>query len=489
MQYVIKGFIVFVSVLALMGCPANKSDSSPASGGVDGSGGDLVKVSPQVFDEFLSQKHVYFVRDIVDRLYWIKEKSPRDFENSSGLAARFLSEDKSEMYKLIESLKYVSSTEGCLSQNDGEHRITDASISGNTVCLSYAAFKNFSISDMTNKLLILTMHEISHLRGFNETEAQKWQKQFEDYQTLSATILTHKDGYDNLGKALEKISNNLGYGLMYFLNRDSEQNQLGCYSIISASEQAENILKGFGVVPGLLNEKLTNLYRLVAFLKYDCQSPAKGFEKKLVLKTVEALTQLDEINDLARTYESRFCYEYSCSQSYYDTSTPKAPLLVWYSLRDFYLHDRSYEVTPIKDIKCEIYSFKDQQTEPISFNYTQYSDGYVTGSSTVENYGDGRELTVRVSYQGINVLPMKSKGPVLIEVSYNGNEKIVKSNNFVVAGFGLLGVLQKGLHEKAEVHFALTESLKNVFNFSFETQKKSLIFPNEFRLSCAIASE
>ena len=242
-------YMIYVLMVLACGCQ-QKADENKASGGVDGSGGNLSAWTYEAFDQWVREENPYFTRDMVHRLYVIQKNSPGDFAPEQELAKRFLEISEPQFMSALEKISYFTAQESCPS---GSHEKRDGSyIADGRVCLSHSAFKNLPLANLVSKILILTMHELAHMRGLNEVEASKWQKIFETGDMGTKSILILNPNYKNFRLKLSQVVQNLKTALDYAQSESEDLRKGSVRFQIRAQQQAEDLLSYSSYLPSYI---------------------------------------------------------------------------------------------------------------------------------------------------------------------------------------------------------------------------------------------
>ena len=159
---------VIISSMVVIGCNKAK-DNKSNNGGVDGSGGDTVKISIEKFKSEYSRLPTV-LPTIKSRLELMVQRN--DIDNS--FVVRFIDLlNKSRLDQSLSKLNWHLENDYCF--GDGEKRAASADLNTNTICISYKPFSQMSESEFETQLRAISLHELSHLVGFNEEEAVKLQ--------------------------------------------------------------------------------------------------------------------------------------------------------------------------------------------------------------------------------------------------------------------------------------------------------------------------
>ncbi len=205
-------------------------------GGVDGSGGNITKISYQEFKDIIADKLPPMVDELIKRsiVYFSYKDQTRyelsavfdeisyennvhkiinPFEHIPDLIKDFLSEDTEFFTSFLKQVKYRAEKDACVSNNHANHH-TDAAINDKTeICLSYKSFKNFQGTELYRNLLVMIMHEVSHAKGYNERDASLIQEFFNSHHFGKNLIIIGNYKFQNyyhyLRQTIERLDNYL----------------------------------------------------------------------------------------------------------------------------------------------------------------------------------------------------------------------------------------------------------------------------------------
>lgn len=178
--------------------------TSHSQGVVDGSGGNITKISYEDFEEFVIKYLPYLSLQLVSRT--VKSFSYRNEEVTDVYGGSFYKNIPSELYdlfddnkeeltKLLTSIKFKPKKESCISNNH-QTKEADAAINREGVlCLSYKGFKSFKTEVLMRNLLVMVMHELSHFFGYNEQKAQLVQDFYENHSHGRSLILVDNPSF------------------------------------------------------------------------------------------------------------------------------------------------------------------------------------------------------------------------------------------------------------------------------------------------------
>jgi hypothetical protein len=482
--------VCFLMILGTsLGCSRVKSPASatlPPQGGVDGSGGNLPKISGESFADWLVTNHQYYVRDLIHRLEVMKRKSADDLELSSeGLGSRFLGETPGEVQRLAERLQYYSVSGSC---NPPDQEFRDASVtSDGRICFSHLAFQNLEVRDLLRRILALTMHEISHLRGFNEREARRWQVAFEA-RLGDSTILVFDPEYSRIRKVLGKIGSK-AVSAMYALLDGSQDSLLNaCEFLAQGMDRAGDYhweSAAGHLVAHLDRAARENLIRPMLALSVGCR---KKTAIELGDEIGSILTAIPKLEREFEEFESPLCAAELCANSrFMEGSEGLAQLALreWLVKRPLLAEGSALESLDASQVICDLYDF----TERKSIHLT--TEGQLAGLEGP-------------SYLVIDQLGFmkgeRSRTGVEVHLKHGGLVQWIDGDGFFPASFKLVGSLFHGAAGKASVRFATMDPLLktplqggieipySIKNGTTEPIKIAPVIFREYKLECRIAN-
>ncbi len=272
-----KKFYLIILASLLMSCGVKEKYSSAkiasAEGGVDGSGGNLTSFEKGSLDQWLREEHPFLVKETINRLLFLQENSPQDFEFMEGLPEKFLGNDPAVIWDLVNSAKYFVKDQ-CFSTDHAGGRSDAAINEKGEICFSYSAFKNLSVHEMGLKLITMTMHELSHLRGFNEDSAEKWQTYFSASSRnklgdLTVYFMNHD--YLYFKKSLANYTTDIANAFVLTLNGKEQEDYGSCAYIQSATRKTIDIFQGDKFLPASMRlDWLENIIRPIVSIRGNC---------------------------------------------------------------------------------------------------------------------------------------------------------------------------------------------------------------------------
>ncbi len=222
-----KKFISTIFLLFLISCSSDSGDPSGITlkqkGGVDGSGGNLTKVSYKEFREVVTNQLPFLTQTLINRTQnylsyrgtdklLVKELNNKpdiiDGEYTSiystipeYITQLFTSTNKFKL--LIKKISYHPKKGQCISDNHKDE-MTDAAInSAGVICLSYDSFKGYEGTNLLRKLLVITMHEVTHYAGGDENEASEVQNFYDTHKVGKNLILIGNQRFANYERYID----------------------------------------------------------------------------------------------------------------------------------------------------------------------------------------------------------------------------------------------------------------------------------------------
>ena len=207
-------------------------------GVVDGSGGNLVNTSFSEFENIVTNDLRYFIRDLVDRslLYFSYKDHPssdtgyeRPYEKIPDEVQNIFITRKDEIKDVSKKLYFKVKKEPCFSTNHLDSN-SDAAISDDgTMCFSYESFKRFKHTELIRKLLIMSMHEITHHLGLDETQAEIIQDFYENSPYGKDLILFNNSLYE----AFKRKNSNKTFKLNQIIEATAHRNYKRACSLLT----------------------------------------------------------------------------------------------------------------------------------------------------------------------------------------------------------------------------------------------------------------
>ncbi len=431
-----SGLIVFS--FSLTGC--QKKDETQAQGGVDGSGGDVSLLSEDTFKSWTETNLKFALRDVVHRLVLIQKNSPQDIDVSDELITQFMGDSPDELQALISSIQFQASSTTCKSANRLEG---DAAAYPDlkTICLSYQAFKRFRPVELPGKMIPLALHELSHFRNFNESDAVKLQKLFEsDYGIRDKVIL---QGNTRFLQTREVISNVVLYvntALQILMKEDAGKFQnKSCQYITSADDRYADFYSSMAFPKHLRTLSVQNIFTPVRELSINCLNLSL---EKYSEELVSLLKKSIELSKAIENYESPTCKDDLCpelrSKILYNAEDQ---ILKWELGKKWFLAGKTPPQIDRSKIKCLFEDLLQKKTvEFVGNEENKYT-------LSLSKYPNPKDLYLWPSNLTAN------SNPTIGFMGFYGNFQILESHGFTSDHIGLSGWLQEGVQEKASIHF------------------------------------
>lgn len=444
----VKRFFILVSrwlmmvgiVLTLGAC---SKQSKQASGGVDGSGGQLRYFEFDSFADWLKNEHPAYVRDVLHRLILVRKSGQDDFKFDEDLAAHFFGADPDQLMELAGKIKFVAVKGACPSSN---HPSGDAAVyPDGSICFSYNAFKNFPIEVELAKLLILTLHEISHLRGFNEDDAVKWQLKFEPPWGFSGVILTGNSDYKAAHSELAAMSDKIGWALKSLLSREENAKRYACERLARADEHVQRYFLVDQALPHYLDKKAHNAVTAMGQLASNCWE----MSEQEIARAIPPVLQAFSTAFIAfEQFESPFCTGNICAGRRPYNPNADYMLMAWSVLEKSYTAKAPY-TKPSQRPVCEVHDVASSQIVPLEWK---------DGSANLPLGNSKHRLTIGFFSEDNSF----DKSFLPVNLSHDGPFQLVEGQGFVASSmFGIDGILKPGSVEKIHARIALMDGHPN----------------------------
>jgi hypothetical protein len=449
---------------------------SSQSGGVDGSGGNLRKIEYSAYSSYVTQFHRFFVKDVAFRIALIAENSPEDFFLNTERWLQFIGNDLDEFVELVDRVKFVPRKDWCESVDHPEG-VSDAAInSKNEVCLSYPAFQNFDHMDFIRKAVILTFHELAHLRGFDEVFAKSIQADLEGEVGLgSKVLLVNSDQHERFWGSFREFSNFSAQALVEIVNTESSTVPAKACSYLGAS-----LIQSLGVsLPKYLNDRISFLQVTLRSLEGGCRNLDKV---DLANQISNFLGKVLEFSEMYRSYAFRNCQNL-CTPTRFHLGGVESALSYWKIKRALIL-GRIDAKTKMENVACRL--LNEDTNEFLDFrpvDENSYKDTFF-----------------EVGHNGIDVVSFErghsSIGPTIqVSLRHNGAMEVLSSTGSVFSeATAFAGLVQEGVSQRFSIRFAHMEghegkglpySLKGPI---FNTIRLAPQIKERFELNCQLDS-
>jgi hypothetical protein len=401
LNFLFRDSIKILFLLCLLSCSKqNKGPETLAKndaaieGGVDGSGGNLKTLTREELNSFIENELPYFIRNIIHRLKLIqknKETTEDDSVNSIkqekffNYLDDFLGRDAKQINDIAKSVQYKVKDE-CYPDNH-HNIISDAAVSDTAVvCFSFRTFSKLPKPVLNYKLIAISMHELSHLRGFTEQEASEWQSYFELKEFNSKVFRFANEPYKEVKRDIQKGVGKIALALnaLGIHNHNETRINNACQLIKLGTEILNNInhLSDLSLVmPKHLKEIywktiLGPLSRLnfgpITVQANPCNEKdimSLGDKlEKIILSSIAFTDQLIR-------YESPICRKNLCG--FLRDHVPEISLLNWQLFKPLQKSKKSAPETEIENIRCTLKDIQNQefidlipQDENNSFSFT-----------------------------------------------------------------------------------------------------------------------
>jgi hypothetical protein len=420
--------LLLVMACLVLGACQKKSDNQP-SGGVDGSGGDLSYWDDKDLESWIKLTHKSHVRDFVHRLFLVKENSPEDLGQYRDLTERFLGNDKDQLLAEIDKVSYKLVQGRCSSSDNNGHKDSDGAYSAGTICLSYQTFKNMSYESLVPKLIIMSLHELAHMRGFSEEDAVRWQLVFDGKWRLSKKILTWQNyEYKEVYDTLKSIDQSLSSTYSAVINKWEDSKIHACGNLTAAVKVSMEF--------SYLSQWTPNYIK--HFIGDEIQQPllsasgncAKTNQVELLEKLNPIVNALITANRMMAQFDSPFCTGMFCLNSYPSFSVIQ--MLKYEKVKSLVKKNKKPNPVKFDKIKCALTRLDDGAEVPLKIT----SDDDELRALAIAN--DPRFLDLK----GVELQIMYDVFADATAVLINHSQTLAPlddANDFVPRGFDLVG--------------------------------------------------
>jgi hypothetical protein len=441
--------------MQLIGCANPKDDSKKLPyGGVDGSGGNLSFFDQQSMQEWLVNEHPYYVRDLIHRLEQIRKNSPKDFDRiPNNLPLRFLGDSPGEVQKIADKVSYQIVSGSCLGTNG---KWADASVSADgRICFSYRSFQNLSLEDLVRKLLTMTMHELSHLRGFSEEDATAWQLAFERTYLGAQTILTFNQIHRQNKDTLEKLTTKISWALDTLIDRKSDSKENACRYLAMADDRAFDLYRGLAnSTPSFIVDYIfAKVTRPLHQVEENCR---KKSELELADRLASILGSLNGLALKIEAYESPICTGELCVGTRFTKTRYLGDVLLrWQARKSEFVSGRPYSIANVDSVTCQLIDITDNKSVELKKNEQgHYNLEGLYPSQAKEN---PISLIVAESIDSFSDCPVE----VSVELSHRGDVQLLSGTGFSASSLGIRGLLTPDTMRGISVQFAIMDPQTN----------------------------
>jgi hypothetical protein len=356
----LNAFVLIAMACLLVSCKDVDQLKLAAAGGVDGSGGNLRIHNFDSFKNWVEVNHPSYVRDVIHRLVIIDQNYPDSFSNENEILKRFLGERPEKFEVMLKSVKYNIVSGTCQSNNHPESDSDSAVNNDKVICISYQAFKRFTSLEIIRKLISMTIHELSHIRGFDEADASKIQALFEnDFANTFAgeTILVNNGTYERNRDMIGKVGKHLS-NAMSALSSNSQRS--ACNSVLLAGSQAESYFIMMAQLPNTMAMDILDSFMAPAYSLTETCDNKTIEELKIIIPKL--LKESIRINRMLEAYESPICTGSLCTRRRWVNqiaNTPEEMLLKWNLVKQDVGMTRPQ--TESKNIHCKLTNLTDHK--------------------------------------------------------------------------------------------------------------------------------
>lgn len=489
--------VAVVLGLALMtqGCAKDggKQAAARPEGGVDGSGGLLPFLDEAGFEDWVVNEHPFYIRDTIHRLELIRQHSSKDLQKIPyDLPARFLMEKPGDLQKIADGLTYYTVPGFCQSTNHGP---SDASISPDgRVCFSHRAFRNLSVKEAIPKLISMTMHELAHQRGFDESDAVKWQLLFDRTFLGEATILVWNENYRRAKETLKKIGQRSASAMQVLLSREENSDIRACRYLAQAKDRFEDFFYLVHGLPAHLKDPALDLFQLIDFTAVNCDSIGA---LELMDKLGPILKSMLELREKYSQYDSPLCEGELCAGTRFISYELEESLWQWKAKRAAFARRENYRKVDFKKISCKLENLTARSEVELKKNEHGHFD--LKHLNSAENQLGVRSLGFTNSF-----FSNYDESDAVVELSHLGAVQLLESSGFSAGPYDIRGLLVPNTLEKISMKFALMDpqlrapvrregELMPAFDIPYGSRdpyfyaiRKMPTVIQEFRLSCEL---
>jgi len=422
-----KNVITLLAITMSLLIGACSQSREKAEGGVDGSGGDMPYFVEESVRDWLQTSHKYYMRDMIHRLFLIKENSPSDFGSDREAANKFLGNDQAAFLKEMDQIKYTLVSGRCPSTNP-EHGQSDASYSPGNICFSYSAFKNLPLGALISRMISLTFHELAHMRGFSEPEAIRWQLAFKEDAPLAGKTITWQNyRYKENSEIIESIDFNLGMAFSAIAEKWDHSKITACQAIAAAEAMSSRFSMSAQWAPRYISDHLHSQLATPLYSANDCAAKS---EYEIIESLIPIMKALIEANRMFAQYDSPFCKDLMCLETYPRYS---AQSLLWFEATSSLLKKNETPAAVRFDrTECTLIHVGDNQEIPLEYEAT---DG---GGKFVSEIKDPRFPDLKaISY--ISIGKGYDGSTSQIKISHDGMITVLDSKGFVPSALELKG--------------------------------------------------
>lgn len=417
--------LVVTAALIFSACSKKSDTNANLQGGVDGSGGDLQTLPASDVESFLQNNHKYYMRDVIHRLYLIKEKSPKDFGWQTNLAEKFLDIDEEALLKEADNIQYSLASGRCSSVNAGDQG-SDAAYTPGHICISYLAFKKMPGESFVQKLIALTLHELGHMRGFSEEEAVRWQETFDRGSLGKKTIFSLDSQYTKFFDILKNIDFRVSIAYSSLIHQKADSKIAACNEMILAEELAMQ-LAVHPDIPDYISEFAKNkIYFPISEMKANCAKRSEAATLKLTGPLMKDLIALDSMLDY---FISPLCKGFVCGFTNLFYSGPN--LLSFEEMLSYVEKGQEPNLPSIDKVRCFIKNLGDNEEVHLQFEAVDPKN-WKNITNVEQHFPDLKQVYIYLLrdldegsvmvkvYHRMNILPLDLHGFAAIGTHMNG---------------------------------------------------------------------
>lgn len=460
-----ESFAKFLSAtlvaLTLIACQ-NKSANNN-NGGIDGSGGNL-------FEKDFAQVNRYLkgvkpeLKMLTNRLRLIEKHLDGKYQsNTDDLVKKYLGSDQQQLDNLVDSMSFNLVDHPC-NADAGNDR--DAAVDSNgKVCINYKAFKSFESVELEKSLIALMAHELAHLRGFGEADAQ----------LIQGLVYSDKDHTVDRGFVGLDSDHFLLFDDENFWQFDSRMRDV-VFSLDSATEllfkgEVNSVLDACTYLVSLVHQPSLvelSLRALPSYIQRTWEDSvslpiheSEGIKQCLLKSPLEVSEEIKiasigmtKLLDELAEYKSGLCRNSNCLMNSAGSGRPEDFFNQYFQVKSKYVFTEQKPVeTAIENVSCEI---QNNLTKEVT-KFTA-KDGFKFRISVPGTIHKDFFFCVYIS---------KKKADTAVQVDVLGDTMTfnpISNQGFVFNSLRLGALLQKGSVEFAATRFTMADA--NGFDFN-----------------------
>jgi hypothetical protein len=452
-------------------------------GGKGGDGGNLGYLTEEKFNEIVTEDLPGYAKDVIQRLILIQD-SKFPYRN---LVDMFIGRNK-EILKELEKVSFYTVPDSC---PESLNKHADASVSSDgKICFSHRAFKHFNTYNLIiPKLISMTMHELSHLRGFDERQAIDLQLMFDIFSNVDKSVSheailfnnnEHKNMIDNIKYASQSFSD--------LLQKLISRKPIARREIVSDFNNSKNKFYVIGensFLPKYIKSNLDELYADFRKNIQEIDELDSSRDKEFAELLAKSLNSLTDFSKIIEKYESSICVDDLCSYSRPFSGYTNLTLLDWQIKKEFFLNDLPYPKTEKYDVECKI--------KDIAIGVTwdlQKEDSKDSSFSKINLSFLNNELPDHAKLNSGWISKSDNKFIIGLEYSTQAGLALIEGDGFVYNDRGIGGILTPHAKEKVSARLGVADAndkypfyKKNTYYYPSGAEPK---FGKEYLLTCEL---